>query len=64
MSSLTYGQSTAAVGNHKFPAILKHAIDQTTATSVQHAFEATGICPFNPAAICPSQLVETHETPG
>jgi len=38
----------AVDSGHREPATLKHAADQTTAASVQHAFEATEICVLQP----------------
>ncbi|WAR19054.1 POGZ-like protein, partial [Mya arenaria] len=58
MANLGQMNSSCYVGNHKFPAILRHAIDKATPDSVQRAFQVTGICPLNSAAVHPSQIIQ------
>ena len=55
--SLPFVKRGLLVTKEKFPAVLRHAIEQTTPASVRHAFEVTGLCPVNRAAIDRSQLV-------
>jgi len=65
LGNLGQASSSAYVGNHKFPAIIKHAMDQAPPASIKRAFEVTGLVPFNRSAINASQLVEptTKEKP-
>ena len=58
LGNLGHASSSAFVGNHKFPAIIKHTMDQATPASIKRAFEVTGLVPFNRSAINTTQLIE------
>ncbi|KAH3799050.1 hypothetical protein DPMN_152653, partial [Dreissena polymorpha] len=58
-SSLPYARKGLLVTKAKFPAALRHAMDQATPASVQNAFAAfalSGLYPVNRGAINTSQL--------
>ena len=46
------------IGKSSFPAVLRHAIDQTSPAAVQRAFAVTGLYPVDRNAIDRSQLVQ------
>ncbi|XP_060575063.1 uncharacterized protein LOC132732603 [Ruditapes philippinarum] len=54
---LGFANPSLSIGRSRFPVVLRHAIEQTTPSSVRQAFVATGIVPYNPQAIDKSQLV-------
>ena len=56
-ANLALCNSNLIISKAKFPVVLRHAIEQATPASVRHAFEATGLCPYNPQAIDRSQLI-------
>ena len=56
-SSLPYVKRGLLVIKEKFPAVLRHALEQATPASVRNAFDGTGLCLVNRAAIDRSQLV-------
>ncbi|WAR16827.1 hypothetical protein MAR_031421 [Mya arenaria] len=57
VTNVGYVRDGVTVGNHKFPAILRHAIDQTSKASAQKPFEVTGQFPVNRNAIDTLQLI-------
>jgi len=57
-TNVYYSSFGAAVTKSMFPVLLKHGMDQASPSSIQHAFEATGLHPVNRAAINQSQLIK------